>query len=176
MATLLPFATRSEIHGSYSANSRRHSCERRNSKKTTGPPPAVSSPNLPTSVGLPPTLGQKLQQLAHLAPAAVGVIDALVDQRLAEIPTELFHVGVQMKTGTCAPIVRGWQGRGTDWANPRPPAVPASLALSLEEYFAAAALMGLLAAQQGEPDMEWCAEWALKMGRELAAKARKIKR
>jgi hypothetical protein len=36
--------------------------------------------------------------------------------------------------------------------------------------------MGLLAAQTGEPDMDWCAEWAVKMGRELAAKTRKARR
>jgi hypothetical protein len=42
----------------------------------------------------------------------------------------------------------------------------------LEEYFAAAALVGLTAAQELEPDQEWAAEWSLAMGERMAAKTR----
>lgn len=70
----------------------------------------------------------------------------------------------------------GWKPRrprtATALANPRPPAAPATLDLTLEEYYAAAGAMGLLAAQGEECDPEWAAEWALKFGVKLAAKAR----
>jgi hypothetical protein len=56
-------------------------------------------------------------------------------------------------------------------SNPRPPAVPATLGLTLEEYFAAAALMGLLAAQDEEFDQDWASEWALDIGAKMATKA-----
>lgn len=71
-------------------------------------------------------------------------------------------------------VLVGWQplGARTGWANPRPPAAPAELHLSIEEYFAAAALMGLLASQGEEPDMKWAADWAAKMGTTLAKRLR----
>lgn len=56
--------------------------------------------------------------------------------------------------------------------NPRPPAAPASLDLSLEEYFAAAGVIGLLSAQVEEPDAEWASRWALAFGKTMAAHAR----
>lgn len=67
--------------------------------------------------------------------------------------------------------VFGWNTR-TLLQNPRPPAVPASLDLTLEQYFAAAAVMGLLSAQLEEPDSEWACEWSLKFGEKMAAAAR----
>ena len=115
-------------------------------------------------------MAAKLAQLERVAPEALETFDHLADRRLAEVPT-----GLLMKTGTAHAVstpIRGWQGRGATLTNPRPPAVPATLMLSIEEYYAAAALMGLLAAQEGEPDMDWCAEWAWKMGRQLAATTR----
>jgi hypothetical protein len=57
------------------------------------------------------------------------------------------------------------------WRNPRTPAVPATLHLTLDEYFAAASVMGLLASQVEEPDLQWCANWSLKMGRKMASEA-----
>jgi len=68
--------------------------------------------------------------------------------------------------------VAGWNAR-EGFSNPRPPAAPASLALSLEEYFAAAALVGMLGAQQHEPDMQWASKWANDMGALMANEARK---
>lgn len=53
------------------------------------------------------------------------------------------------------------------------PSVPATLSLTLEEYFAAGALMGLIASQHDEPDRAWACEWSLKMGRSMAAAALK---
>lgn len=73
----------------------------------------------------------------------------------------------------------GWKGKssgGTGWRNPRMPSVPATLALTLDEYFAAASVMGLLASQHEEPDPQWCADWSFKMGRTMAAEARKRRR
>lgn len=70
----------------------------------------------------------------------------------------------------------GWKGAATLFTNARPPSVPASLSLSLEEYYAAGALMGLLASQHDEPDHSWVCEWAFKMGRSMAREAVKRRR
>lgn len=67
----------------------------------------------------------------------------------------------------------GWNARGTALSNPRPPAVPASLDLTLEEYYAAAATIGLLAAQDVEPDPEWASKWSLDYGKRMAREARR---
>lgn len=72
---------------------------------------------------------------------------------------------------TGSPVV-GWNTRQA-MQNPRPPAAPASLDLTLEQYFAAAGVMGLLSAQLEEPDPEWACEWALDFGEKMAAAARK---
>lgn len=70
----------------------------------------------------------------------------------------------------------GWKGRraetGTALVNPRPPAVPATLNLTLEEYYAAAALMGLLPAQTEQPERDWLTDEALAIGETMAAKAK----
>lgn len=67
----------------------------------------------------------------------------------------------------------GWKPkqRRSALANPRPPAVPATLDLTIDEYYAAAGAIGLLAAQGEECDPEWAADWALDFGRVMAAKA-----
>jgi hypothetical protein len=70
------------------------------------------------------------------------------------------------------PPVAGWNLR-TALENPRPPAVPASLDLTLDEYYAAAGAMGLLAAQLDAPDAEWAASWALDFGKVMADEARR---
>ena len=76
--------------------------------------------------------------------------------------------------GSATPVA-GWN-TSTAFSNPRTPAVPASLDLTLEEYFAAAALVGILGAQQKEPDMAWASKWANEMGATMAAEARKRRR
>jgi hypothetical protein len=69
----------------------------------------------------------------------------------------------------------GWKGRAASpwrgWRNPRTPAVPATLDITLDEYFTATTLMGLLASQDEEPDPQWACDWSFKMGRRMAAKA-----
>ena len=69
----------------------------------------------------------------------------------------------------------GWKPKrpALAWVNPRTPAVPATLDLRVEEYYAAAALMGILASQGEEPDQEWACEWAVEMGEKMASAARK---
>ena len=68
-------------------------------------------------------------------------------------------------------LAKGWNvGR---FVNPRPPAVPATLQLTLEEYYAAAGAIGLLAAQLQEPDAEWALEWSLDFGEKMAAASRR---
>lgn len=79
--------------------------------------------------------------------------------------------------GGSKPPTPGWKGHGrAGWCNPRAPAVPATLDLTLDEYFAATSLMGLLASQTDEPDQRWCCTWSFKMGRTMAAEARRRRR
>ena len=88
------------------------------------------------------------------------------------------HRGLQNGDGRTGRPSPGWQALRVEPAaffNPRPPAVPATLHLTREEYFAAAALIGLLASQGKEPDQEWAREWAHRMGRKMAG-PRRIKR
>lgn len=59
------------------------------------------------------------------------------------------------------------------FTNPRPPATPATLHLSLDEYYAAAATIGLLSAQEHEPDPEWAMKWSLDYGTRMAREARR---
>ena len=65
----------------------------------------------------------------------------------------------------------GWNSR-SKLLNPRAPAVPATLDITLEEYYAAAGVIGLLSAQLQEPDPDWASDWALNFGQRMAAKAR----
>lgn len=71
--------------------------------------------------------------------------------------------------------VAGWNTRVT-LKNPRPPSVPTGLDLTIEEYFAAAGAIGLLAAQLDEPEAEWAAKWSLEFGTKMAALARAKRR
>jgi len=48
--------------------------------------------------------------------------------------------------------------------------------VTLEEYFAAAALTGLLASQHGEPNIDWCCDWCFKMAAKMAEEARRRRR
>lgn len=66
----------------------------------------------------------------------------------------------------------GWNSR-SPLKNPRPPAAPATLDITLEEYYAAAGVIGLLSAQLQEPDPDWASDWALDFGKRMAAKSRK---
>jgi hypothetical protein len=58
-------------------------------------------------------------------------------------------------------------------SNPRPPAVPATLNITLEEYYAAAGAIGLLSAQLHEPDPEWAMKWSFEFGERMAKEARR---
>lgn len=77
---------------------------------------------------------------------------------------------------TDALIEPGWKGVGVPLANPRGPSVPATLDLTLGSYYAATALMGLLASQVDEPNKDWACRWAFKMGEKMAAEDRKRRR
>ena len=85
--------------------------------------------------------------------------------------------GIRNPAGAGAPRpTPGWKGRALGFANPRLPSVPTTLALTLEEYYAAGALMGLLASQHDEPDRKWACEWSFGMGRSMAAEALRRRR
>jgi hypothetical protein len=51
-----------------------------------------------------------------------------------------------------------------------------TLDIRLDEYYAAATLMGLLASQHDEPNQKWACEWAFDMGRRMAAEAARQRR
>ncbi len=72
----------------------------------------------------------------------------------------------------------GWKAgvRLPHFINSRPPSVPTTMDLRLNEYFAGAALIGVLASQADEPDPEWACEWSWKMGRKMAAQAAKARK
>jgi hypothetical protein len=70
----------------------------------------------------------------------------------------------------------GWKSAPAVFLNARSPSVPATLALSLEEYFTASALVGLLASQHDEPDHRWACQWSYKMGKTMAQEAIKRRR
>ncbi len=71
----------------------------------------------------------------------------------------------------------GWKGLArVGWRNPRAPSVPATLDLTLDEYFTATSLMGLLASQVDEPNQRWCCDWSFKMGRAMATEAKRLRR
>jgi hypothetical protein len=68
----------------------------------------------------------------------------------------------------------GWKARVVarpPFVNPRPPSVPSTMDLRLDEYFAGAALIGVLASQGEEPDVEWACQWAWDMGHKMARQA-----
>jgi len=71
----------------------------------------------------------------------------------------------------------GWQGRRTGLVNSRPPALPIDLAheMTLEDYYAAAALIGILAAQHEEPNHDWACQSAIDMGNRMASTVRQRK-
>ncbi len=69
---------------------------------------------------------------------------------------------------------QGWQGRPpVALLNPRPPAVPATLELNLEKYYAACVLIGVAGAQTAEPDKAWLTDYAIEVGELMAKKARR---
>lgn len=129
-------------------------------------------------------LMEKLALLEQADPAEARMIESLVDRDLEMLPRHKHTHGDGARTVSFTSRPAGWRGASTVAAtaldlsadamvNPRPPAVPATLDLTLDEYFAATALMGLLAAQKDEPDPSWACEWALDMGALMAKAARK---
>lgn len=72
----------------------------------------------------------------------------------------------------------GWRGGGVilQFANPRAPSVPTTLDLRLDEYFAAAAVIGLIASQVHEPNQDWLTDWSFRMGEKMAATAMRRRR
>ena len=48
--------------------------------------------------------------------------------------------------------------------------------LRLYEYFAGAALMGVLASQAEEPDPKWACQWSFSMGQRMASAAQKMRK
>jgi hypothetical protein len=72
----------------------------------------------------------------------------------------------------------GWKPRlrvGA-WVNPRPPSVPSTMDLRLDEYYAGAALIGVIASQGEEPDTKWVREWTWKLADQMCADALKRRR
>jgi hypothetical protein len=157
------------------------------SSKSSPPRPRTSPSSTTRSSEI--SLHNNLDRLLSIEPSARAVLErfvgSLLEKRLpkksrgADTATarESAHEDVDMKRQNVLAWhqevpVAGWN-TATALANPRTPAVPASLDLTLEEYFAAAALVGILGAQHKEPDMAWASKWASEMGVVMAAEARK---
>jgi hypothetical protein len=64
----------------------------------------------------------------------------------------------------------GWP-RGTRFVNARPPSVPTTLDLRLNEYYAGAVVIGLTASADREPNKKWARKWSFDMGDEMQAEA-----
>lgn len=143
-------------------------------------------------------LGNKLQRLARLAPGSLQVVEDITDeillaaeQQSTATEVDLAEAMAYSAGGDVGTVLKNRRGMAVAWRaeapspgwnartqptplqNPRPPAVPASLDLTLEEYYTATALMGILSAQEHEPDIEWAAKWAADMG---AAQAREMRK
>lgn len=87
--------------------------------------------------------------------------------------------GAGAGTGRKPAPTPGWKPRSEQrrgWKNPRPPSVPSSLDINLEEYYAGATLLGLLASQSEEPNKRWCRDWSFQMGEIMAACALRRRR
>lgn len=69
----------------------------------------------------------------------------------------------------------GWKGTAIadGWVNPRPPALPATLHLTLEAYYTGCAMIGILAAQTEQPDLDWVSNLAIAQGTNTAAKIKR---
>lgn len=95
----------------------------------------------------PPHVSRSTKRRPTRPPSRRGVGEAIVRETKRREPTP------------------GWKGElPSGWKNPRPPAVPATLDLRLNEYYTAATLMGLLAGQKSEPNKRWCRDWSIEMG------------
>lgn len=110
------------------------------------------------------------------------LFDGLTQNERTEPSNEMKTATMKARAGVAtisswkaARPVPGWNAR-TPFVNPRAPAVPATLDINLEEYYTAAALIGILCAQGNEPDMDWAADWSEKMGAKMAARSRKRRR
>lgn len=73
----------------------------------------------------------------------------------------------------------GWKPRNQKpggWSNPRPPSVPSTMDLRLNEYYAGAALIGVLSSQGEEPDLRWIRKWTWQLADEMCADALRRRR
>lgn len=106
--------------------------------------------------------------LAHVDPDAVAVILELI----AEYSTQE-HVAMSKAVNAAEKYPGLWPVPGTALQNPRPPAVPSTLRINLEQYYGACALMGAVSAHRDQPpNMEALTDWALDVGEMMAKKAR----
>lgn len=69
----------------------------------------------------------------------------------------------------------GWKAhrKGLTFSNPRPPSVPTTMELRLDEYYAGAALIGVLASQAEEPNMQWVREYSWKLAEWMCLDAKR---
>jgi hypothetical protein len=142
------------------------------------------------------SLGSKLQRLGLIDPANLGLVETIADELLeAQDPNDdrllagratLSTYGGAVMKRPAADTDRTWSetepaqqwtprgggGSATPLQNPRTPAVPATLEINLEEYYAAAALIGVLSAQGAQPAIDWIKKITHDMGAAMAEEAR----
>jgi hypothetical protein len=64
----------------------------------------------------------------------------------------------------------------TLFVNSRVPSVPSTLDLRLNEYFAGAIVMGLMASATREPNKSWAKKWSFDFGEDMQAEALRRRR
>lgn len=131
-----------------------------------------SNPRLDTPLTISRTyaLALKLRQLVAANPDAAPIIERVLDHGLA------LFAGMKPKQTTPhghAPLP--WRERAAHAAtvNPRPPTLPTGVITSLEEYYAACAVIGMLAALTDEPDTDSAVAWSCDFGEKMAREARR---
>lgn len=123
----------------------------------------------------------KWTRLQSLRPGKAVALERIMDHLLAWIDGARAPAGGgktmarrTLKTNTTAIATKDAGSSGLFWGraqlltNPRPPAAPATLNLSLEQYYAACAAVGLLSAQTSEPDQDSAVRWSVEFGEKLA--------
>lgn len=156
----------------------------------------TASPTSPIYSSAPPRSSTSLWALIAKVhslidhPCELQKLNAHVDRRLTVLLEQtrihMAHVAslrTHRRAGTWRASSRptpGWKPRtaaadsvATPLVNPRPPAVPATLQLSLEQYYAGCGAIGILAAQGEEPDMDWIIEQSIEFGEKMAKGTRR---
>ena len=116
----------------------------------------------------------KYSQIVRTEPEIAPILDAQADRLLGTLAKDT-SVARKIDPKPEPQRILTWR-RGTPQvgtANPRPPTLPAGLITTSEEYHAACAAIGTLAAQPEEPDIEGIVKFSCDYGEAMAAEIRR---